>query len=174
MQNWSTREDDVLRAGYEMGRSAGEIAESLGRTSGAVRGRASALGIKRAEPVEADAIGFGNDDACPFCGQITLTGDLCNCPGAKQDRKIKEQIRRAKWTIKEIFGEACTEEGCTPVSEDNIELMNAAVEQIANFKMHAISLVLPSGTRAKLTRSAKGVIKVERSETKKVSEEVQE
>lgn len=174
MANWNEREDDVLKAGYEAGRPVSEIAEALGRTPGAVRGRASALGIAKAKTTEVDKIGFEQENACPFCGQISLTGGECNCPGAKRDRKIKDQIERAVQAIDEIFGEACSEEGYKPVSEDNIDIMNAAAVQIANYKMHAVSLVLSSGTRAKLTRGAKGVIKVERSETKKASTEVEE
>lgn len=174
MNNWSEREDSVLKAGYEAGHSASEIAEALGRTPGAVRGRASALGIAKAKPAAVDEIGFEKEIACPFCGQISLTGDECNCPGAKRDRKIKDQIKRAAQAIDEIFGESCLEEGYTPVSEDNIDIMNAAAVQIANYKMHAVSFVFSSGTRAKITRGAKGVIKVERSETKKASTEVEE
>ena len=52
--------------------------------------------------------------------------------------------------------------------------MNIIAEQIANYKMHAVSIVLSSGTRAKITRGAKGVIKIERSETQKASKEVEE
>lgn len=174
MANWSEREDDILRAGYETGRSAAVIAEALGRTPGAVRGRASALGIKREKPEAVDEIGFTRERVCPFCGQISLAGDECDCPGAKRDRRIKDQIERAVQAIDEIFGEACPEEGYKPVSEDNIDVLNAAAVQIANYKMHAASFVLSSGTRAKLTRGAKGVIKVERSETKKASTEVEE
>lgn len=174
MANWSELEDDALKAGYEAGRPASEIAEALGRTPEAVRGRAFALGITKAKPAEVDEIGFEHEAACPFCGQISLTGDECNCPGARRDRKIKDQIERAVQAIDEIFGETCSEEGYKPVSEENIDIMNAAAVQIANYKMHAVSLVLSSGTRAKLTRGAKGVIKVERSETKKASTEVEE
>lgn len=168
MANWSEREDNVLKAGYETGRPVSEIAEDLGRTPGAVRGRAAALGITRGKIEAAHEVG------CPFCGQISLTGDDCNCPAAKRDRKIKEQIERAVQAIDEIFGEACSGEGYTPISEDNIDIMNAAVVQIANYKMHAVSFVLSSVTRARLTRGAKGVIKVERLETKKESTEVEE
>lgn len=174
MANWSEREDSVLKAGYETGRPVSEIAEALGRTPGAVRGRASALGVAKPKPEDIDKIGFEREAACPFCGQISLTGDECNCPGARRDRKIKDQIERAAQAIDEIFGEACSEEGYKPVSEDNIDIMNAAAVQIVNYKMHAASFVLSSGTRAKLTRGAKGVIKVERSETKKASTEVEE
>ena len=174
MTNWSKQEDEALKAGYEAGRSVCEIAEAVGRTPGAVRGRASALGISKAKVEAMQKIGFEGEATCPYCGQIQLMGGECDCPGARRARKIEDQIQRAVEAIDEIFGEACAEEGYKPVSEDNIELMDAAAVQIANYKIHAVSLVLSSGTRAKLTRGAKGVIKVERSETKKNSTEVEE
>lgn len=174
MANWSKQEDEALKAGYEAGRSVKEIAEAVGRTTGAVRGRASALGISRAKIEALKEIGFEDEAACPYCGQIRIMGDDCDCTGAKRARKIEDQIQRAVEAIEDIFGEACTDEGYKPVSEDAIELMSAAAVQIANYKIHAISLILSSGTRAKLTRGAKGIIKVERSETKKNSAEVEE
>lgn len=174
MANWSKQEDEALKAGYEVGRSVKEIAEAVGRTTGAVRGRASALGISRAKIETLKEIGFEDEAACPYCGQIRIMGDDCDCTGAKRARKIEDQIQRAVEAIEDIFGEACTDEGYKPVSEDAIELMSAAAVQIANYKIHAISLILSSGTRAKLTRGAKGIIKVERSETKKNSAEVEE
>lgn len=174
MTNWGKQEDAILKQGYENGRSVSEIAEELRRTTGAVRGRASALGISRAKIEAMKEIGFEDEAACQYCGQIKIMGGDCDCPGAKRARKIEDQIQRAVEAIEEIFGEACTDEGYKPVSEDAIELMSAAAVQIANYKIHAISLVLSSGTRAKLTRGAKEVIKVERSETKKNSTEVEE
>lgn len=45
MNNWTKQEDKVLQEGYGVGRPISEIAEELGRTEGAVRGRASLLGI---------------------------------------------------------------------------------------------------------------------------------
>ena len=114
------------------------------------------------------------ETVCPFCGQISLTGGECNCVDAIRDRQIKAKIKRAAQAINEIFGEDCSKEGYRPVSEENIETMNIIAEQIANYKMHAVSIVLSSGTRAKITRGAKGVIKIERSETQKASKEVEE
>lgn len=172
--NWSEYEDDALKVGYEAHRTASEIAATLGRTPGAVRGRASALGIAKAKLSEPEESEFENEAVCQYCGQISMPGEECNCPEAKRERRIKDQILRAKNTIREVFGQACQDEGYKPVSAENIEIMDAAAVQIANYKMHAVSLVLSSGTRAKLTRGAKGVIKVERSETKKTTLEVGE
>lgn len=107
MANWTEREDNVLKTGYEENRPVSEIAVELGRTAGAVRGRASALGISKAAAAETK-IDYIGQEPCPFCGQISLMDDECNCPGARRDRKIKDQIERAVQAIDEIFGEACS------------------------------------------------------------------
>ncbi len=54
-----------------------------------------------------------------------------------------------------------------------MEIIYSAIEQIANAKIYAVTFTLPSGAKAKLTRS-KGDIKIERSETKKSAEIVEE
>ena len=55
-----------------------------------------------------------------------------------------------------------------------IGTLNVLTELIANYKMHQAMLSFAGGIRAKLSRGAKGAIKVERSETKKDSAEVKE
>lgn len=173
MKNWNKQEDETLKAGYELERPIADIAEDLGRTTGAVRGRAAALGISRAKIEEMKKIDF-EDDACPYCGQVRITEGDCNCDGARRARRIQERIQNAGETIEELFSEECKKDGYTPIPEDNIETLNAAVVQIVNYKLHAASFVLSSGTRAKITRSKGGSIKIERTETKKNSAEVDE
>ncbi len=87
-------------------------------------------------------------------------------------KKIADQISRASLAINDIFGGDCTKQGYSPVADEHIDLMNNIAELIANEKLNSASLTLVSGTKAKLTRGAKGAIKVERSETKKSSTEV--
>ena len=173
MKNWNKQEDETLKAGYELERPIADIAEDLGRTTGAVRGRAAALGISRAKIEEMKKIDF-EDDACPYCGQVRITEGDCNCDGARRAHRIQERIQNAGETIEELFGEEYKKDGYTPIPEDNIETLNAAVVQIVNYKLHAASFVLSSGTRAKITRSKGGSIKIERTETKKNSAEVDE
>ncbi len=115
-----------------------------------------------------------DDSACRYCGQISLTGNECQCDGARRARKIQDQIERATEAIDNTFGDNCIEAGFLPVPQENIDLMYTAAVQIATYKVHAITITLSSGTRAKLSRGSKGVIKVERSETKKASTEVEE
>lgn len=126
MKNWNKQEDETLKAGYELERPIADIAEDLGRTTGAVRGRAAALGISRAKIEEVKKIDF-EDDACPYCGQVRITEGDCNCDGAKRARRIQERIQNAGETIEELFGEECKKDGYTPIPEDNIETLNAAV-----------------------------------------------
>ena len=109
---------------------------------------------------------------CEFCGQVFIGKDECDCWKARRAKKIADQISRASLAINDIFGGDCTKQGYSPVADEHIDLMNNIAELIANEKLNAVSLTLPSGTKAKLTRGAKGAINVERSETKKSSTEV--
>lgn len=108
---------------------------------------------------------------CKFCGQININSE-CDCWQARRAKRIADQINRASLAINDIFGEDCTKQGYIPVANEHIDLMNSVAELIANEKLNSASLTLINGTKAKLTRGAKGAIKVERSETKKSSTEV--
>lgn len=114
-----------------------------------------------------------SNNICEFCGQVLMADVECECKETKQARRIEDQIERAKEAAVEIFGEASKEEGYTPISEECMEIIYSAIEQIANAKIYAVTFTLPSGAKAKLTRS-KGDIKIERSETKKSAEIVEE
>lgn len=166
--NWTVQEDEALRAGFRIGTPTKEIAERIGRSEGAVRGRASFLGVTRDNIIDETDGNF-----CPFCGQ-GIFGDECNCDGAKRDRKIKASIFEAKAAIDRIFGEENEKAGFEVVPDESIEMLKDCVEPLAYHKVHAVAFVLSSGTKAKLTRGAKGVIKIERTETKKDSEEIEE
>lgn len=100
--NWTEQDDQVLKSGYEGGYTAKEIAEALGRTSGAVRGRASALGLSRKAPEKVES-GPPPETVCQFCGQYLMEGTICDCPLAEQERRRKDQIYRAKKSIRDIF-----------------------------------------------------------------------
>lgn len=113
------------------------------------------------------------DGICPFCGQIALDGE-CDCDGAKRERKIQEQIQRANDKIYELFGENCTKLGYNPVADESIQLMLEMAEQVAYWKMYSASLYIANGVKAKISRTAGGKIKIERSETKKQSLEVED
>lgn len=110
---------------------------------------------------------------CPFCGQVLLD-EKCNCDGAQREQKIQSQIQRATDTIYELFGPDCTENGYIPIADESIKLMREIVEQVAYWKMYSASLHIANGVKAKISRTASGKIKIERSETKKQSLEVED
>ncbi len=114
---------------------------------------------------------MSDNNVCKYCGQISVGGEPCRCEGAKQERKIQDQIEKASAAVETIFGENCSDNGYTPIHKSSISILLAAVEQLANSMIYSITFELPDGVKAKLARGAKGRIKVERSETKKVSTE---
>ena len=113
------------------------------------------------------------NNVCKFCGQVLMADVECECKEAKQDRRIQDLIQRSREAVVEIFGEGSKKQGYIPISQECIEFIYLAIEQIAYAKIYAMSVTLPSGAKAKLTRS-KGDIKIERSETKKYAEVVDE
>jgi hypothetical protein len=118
-------------------------------------------------------IGFENECTCPFCGQVTVAGDSCNCDGAKRQKKIADQIFNAHLAIKEVFGDP-DDENSTSIGRESIFMLNEVAGLIANYKIHSASFVLPGQVRATLKRGSKGAIKVERSESRKMVKEVKE
>lgn len=105
-------------------------------------------------------------NVCEFCGQVMISGN-CNCDKAAQKRKIEEQIIKAKDAIIQLFDEPCEKLEYKPVSEEIITMLNDIAEQIARHKIHAAALVLSRGTKAKLTHTSAGAIKIERIEVDK-------
>ena len=184
MNNWTEREDAVLKSGYEQSLPISEIAEVLGRTEGAVRGRASALGISRANQEKIKSVNFNEEalenirfdeeEVCPYCNQVLLNGGECSCEKAQRARKIETQIFLANDKIKKTFGEECKDLGYAPVPEEILNILFEAVELTANYKIRSITIEAAGRVRAKLSRDVKGKIKIERSETQKLVSEVEE
>lgn len=63
--------------------------------------------------------------------------------------------------IQELFGEG------QEVSEEVIAILNAAVLRVCIGEVEKISMNLPGGIKAAISRNSKEEIKVERTETKK-------
>ena len=116
--------------------------------------------------------------ACMFCGQIrklqTLFGwpedkvneavtEMCNCDQAIQYTAKKQQKGKAKERITELFGE----ESEKPTFEEDVEIMNIAVDTILDRKLNSITMEIGKGLKAKISKTAKGYVKVERIETSK-------
>lgn len=121
---------------------------------------------------------------CRFCGQMgTATGKAglsemeinelvtcrCGCDKAKEYAKQKEQIQKAKARIAETFGPAAGEEKA--LDEAIVNNLISFVDIIAEKKMQSVTVDIGRGLKARVSRMAKGSIKVERTETVKASYE---
>lgn len=82
----------------------------------------------RQQSDEIEKIGFENEAACPYCGQISIVGGDCDCVGAKRARRIEAQIWQAKQAIDEIFGEQAEQDGKKPIAEENIAILKTVAE----------------------------------------------
>lgn len=118
---------------------------------------------------------------CRFCGQMGTVNALpgwseeqvnesvtcrCQCDKAKEYAKQKEQIQKAKARIAEAFGPAAGEKA---LDEAIVANLVSFVDIIAEKKMQAVTVDMGRGLKARVSRMAKGSIKVERTETVKAS-----
>lgn len=110
---------------------------------------------------------------CSYCGQVRLDGGFCDCPQAQKQRKIEDQITRAKETIKLVFVN-CEEQGLEPVPESAVNLMNYVIREIAQRNMLQVQITINARTKAKLSLGSKGQVNIERVETQKLTSEVEE
>ena len=118
---------------------------------------------------------------CKFCGQMgTANGKAglseteinelityhCGCEKAKEYAKQKEQIQKAKARISETFGPAAGEKA---LDENIVENLVSFVDIIAEKKTQSVTVDMGRGLKARVSRTAKDSIKVERTETVKAS-----
>ena len=119
---------------------------------------------------------------CRYCGQVNINIDTancskeeadalasknCGCSGAKVSREREGQIQKAKERIEQLFGISASLLGFEPVNDDVVEMLNNLVPQLAEDTLLAITVYINSETKAKLAMTAKGKIKVERTDTTK-------
>lgn len=120
---------------------------------------------------------------CNYCGQIHFIGCsesdsetqcnktatyLCDCPDAKHERKIQDQITTSKDRVSKLFGDKSKEYGFAPIeNEKTLTMLNNAVENIAYGYAISVTFQLGAGCKAKTTLTPKGKIKVERTDTAK-------
>lgn len=117
---------------------------------------------------------------CRFCGQLVqLDGDcelteeqaeeraamLCKCAEAVGYQKIRKRKEKALKNISLLFGEKAAPE--KRIDESLISILEKAAEEICSENMEKISLNLWGGVKASVSKTAKGEINVERTETKK-------
>ncbi len=107
---------------------------------------------------------------CEFCGQVLLDGNDCKCPGATEEREIKQRINNAKTAIDNVFVNYVMSDSVAPPSEEAVCYMKRCVELIARGFINKSSIILPGGVKANITMK-NGAIKVERVETIKDSVE---
>ena len=115
---------------------------------------------------------MSNINKCVYCGQERLD-EYCDCPQAQKQRKIEDQISRAKETIRLVFVN-CEEQGLDPVPESAVNLMNYAIKEIAQRNMLQVQITINARTKAKLSLASKGQVNIERVETQKLTSEVEE
>ena len=118
---------------------------------------------------------------CRFCGQMGQVSTIpgwskeqideavtckCQCERAVDYAKQIEQIQKAKNRITELFGAGAREKQIdTTITQNLISF----VDIIADKKMQSVTVDIGHGLKAKVSRMAKGSIKVERTETVKAS-----
>lgn len=117
---------------------------------------------------------------CRYCGQIVqfaaegaLTEEMavemaalnCDCEDAKAHQILMQQEKKALKNVQALFGEKAGQ-GNT-VGENAIGILNAAVLGACDMELDKLTMNLPGGIKATISRNSEGRIKVERTETKK-------
>ncbi len=106
---------------------------------------------------------------CKFCGQsyqLETSGvcsqeqldewaaEKCDCGEAKEDRKMKEQERKAERNIKKMFGEY-----------DAAPVLLAAVHPIAICALDSVTVSIGNGVKGTIKLTSKGKIQVKKTTT---------
>lgn len=132
--------------------------------------------MEKKEKLETAAIQQG---ACRFCGQIISFETLgqstpeqldewavekCDCSTAKNYTRRKKSIEGARKKIKQLFSSGDGEEAAALI-------LNMAVDAISTEMLAEVSVNLGNGCKGKVSQSSKGNIRVERTDTKKISYE---
>ncbi len=122
---------------------------------------------------------------CRFCGQsIMIDGGagmtdpqreeaatmLCDCDTAQEYQQAAVRAEEAKERIRELAGDAAEEPFQQPVAVQMI--LESAVEELCKEEINAITVATSQELKYKLSRTAKGNIKIVR-EIKKNKEFVQ-
>lgn len=115
--------------------------------------------------------------ACRFCGQVCTSEkeflsqieaddyatEWCGCDEAQEYRDRLEAIRTAKANVYLLFGIGCEKFSFSPIPDDSLRLLETLVDAIASKGIGAVTLKLACGDIAKISVTAKGAIKVNRS-----------
>ncbi len=117
---------------------------------------------------------------CHFCGQGGVVHTMigwcqdevneavtcrCQCEEAKKYAESKERVQKAKSRIEELFSSTAEK----PIDQGVVNIMSRAVDAIEEKAMKGITIDVGQGIKARVSRMAKGSIKVERTEMVKAS-----
>ncbi len=115
---------------------------------------------------------------CRFCGQayqLEVVGEWtdemldeaatnkCDCIDAENWKKIQKRKKKAKETVEELFADE---------EEDILELLKDLAGKTLEGRIRKAAIVIGSGAKAAVSISAKGGLKIERTETKKGAREI--
>ena len=116
--------------------------------------------------------------ACRYCGQIRmievpidwseeqieeLAVENCICPDAQTHNGLKHRKEKAHERIEMIFGEQSE----VSIDENAEKLLHMAADAVVDMDIERVTVVIKDGTKASIRRTAKGSIKIERTESSK-------
>ena len=115
-------------------------------------------------------------NALPSLGEADLAAtDQCKCPGAKSERWIAERINDAIQRIDQLFGAEAQQYGFLPIKErEVIDLLETIAIRLAHGLISGATVRIRGSCTAKISLSAKGKIKIQRTETNAYSLEAGE
>lgn len=120
--------------------------------------------------------------ACCFCGQIRqiealkewtpdayneMATEMCECIEAINYTAKKRQKERAEKIINRQFGEGSEE----PVQPEVIDFLKTGAEMIIEQKLGKLTVTCAEGIEAKISITAKGLVKIKRKKTEEKAEE---
>jgi len=122
--------------------------------------------------------------ACRFCGQMHQTTgvtqeeadriatQVCQCDGAKRERRLREIIRDARERAEMLFGDGGKLDGFVPIdSQGVVALINAVIELVACGELNTLTMEIDGCGAAKITGTKTGGVRITRSRKMQKSEE---
>lgn len=118
-----------------------------------------------------------NYSGCKFCGQtIMVTKEFekyeeeaatmqCSCDKAKAYAEKVKTYERAKQKISELFGEGAEESGLGGASLEVEETLCKLAKMINDGKIKDVSTNLSDRVQAKISKTSKGKIKIQRKDS---------
>lgn len=120
--------------------------------------------------------------ACLFCGQYIVLSDeeempesmieadrlatmQCSCMEAREFQRKVKRSASAKTKVQNMFGNNLQEQ--YRAEAECIELLKDCIDLLIDGRIAKVSIDLPMGVKAKISMSAEGKIRIERSLTQK-------